>query len=154
MSQNEFITKNVDEITDNSKLEFPLNIAMASAWILGNFKGINLKVLDMRKTTALADYFILASATNSSMANAMSDEIAKQMKRKGQTVISKEGLHQQTDWILIDLGDIIVHIFDESAREAYDIDNLWSVPTVEIPNEYYYSSDEAESSADSDKGYF
>lgn len=153
MSQNEFINKNVDEIADNKELDFPLNIAMASAWILGNFKGINLKVLDMRKTTSLADYFVLASATNSSMANAMSDEIGKQMKRKGQTIISKEGLHQSTDWILIDAGDIIVHIFDESSREAYDIDNLWSVPSVEIPNEYYYS-DEADSTAGDDKGYF
>lgn len=154
MSQNEFISKNVDEIADNKNLEFPENIAMASAWILGNFKGINLKVLDMRKTTSLADYFVIASATNSSQANAMADEISKQMKRKGQTVISKEGLNQPNDWILIDLGDIIVHVFDESAREAYNIDNLWSVPTLEIPNEYYYSSDEGNQPTDEEKGYF
>ncbi len=151
---NEFISKNVDEIVENKNFEFPQNIAMASAWILGNFKGINLKILDMRKTTSLADYFILASATNSSQASSMADEIAKQLKRKGQTVISREGLNQPNEWILIDLGDIIVHIFEESARQAYDIDNLWSVPNLEIPNEYYYSSDEAETAKETDKGYF
>lgn len=152
---NEFIKKNVDEIIANKEYEAPLNYAMASAWICGNFKGINLKIMDVRKSSSLGDYFVLASATNLTQASAMGDEIIEQMKRAGLTVISREGLKNGADWLLIDLGDFIVHIFQESARHVYDLDNLWSAPTVEIPNDYYYSSEaEEKSSQSTNKGYF
>lgn len=154
MSSNEFISKNVDEIVKNEELEFPKNMALACAWILGNFKGINLKILDMQKTTSLADYFILASATNMNQASSMADEVSKQMKRQGLKVLSKEGNNGNSDWILIDLGDFIVHIFQDTARDVYDLDNLWEVPHVQIPNEYYYSSDADEVKPEEEKSYF
>jgi ribosome-associated protein len=151
---NEFIVKNVDEISENSQYDFPLNLAMASAWILGNLKGVNLKILEMKKSpqASLADFYVLASASNPNQASAMANEIIVQMKRKGMNVISKEGSHQGADWILLDLGDFIVHIFQETSRDVYDLDNLWEAPSIQIPNEYYYS-DEVETS-DDDKGYF
>lgn len=153
MSANEFITKNVNEIYNDKNYEFPLNAAMASAWILGNFKGINLKVLDMKKTTSLADYFIMASASNMTQAMAMADTAAKELRKCGMEILSKEGFNASADWILIDLGDVIIHIFQETARGVYDLDNLWDVPSIEIPNEYYYS-EESESKQDEEKSYF
>jgi len=154
MSSSEFIVKNVDEIIKNEDFQFPLNMAMASTWILGNFKALNLKVIDMRETTSLADYFVLASASNMNQAQAMATEISKQMMRLGYDVLSKEGYNNNSDWILLDIGDVIIHIFQETSRDIYDLDNLWDSPSVQIPNEYYYSSDEGEGSESGDKGYF
>ena len=72
----------------------------------------------------------------------------------GYQAVSKEGWKADSDWILLDLGDIIVHIFLESSRSVYDLDNLWSESRpVEIPQEYYFSSEEAEAALD-DKDYF
>lgn len=137
MSQNDYIKKHVDEIVEKGGYEYPLNIAMAAAWICGNFKAINLKVLDLTEMSSLADYFVFATATNTTMAKSISEEVSAQLKKHGVNVVSKEGLGD-TDWILIDLGDIIVHIFQEMSREIYDLDNLWiKAPRVEIPNEYY-----------------
>lgn len=152
---NEFIDKNVKEIIQNKAYKEPLNYAMACAWICGNFKGINLKVLDMQNKSSLGDYFIIASATNNSQASAIGEEIVKQMKQNGLNILSKEGLNSGADWLLIDLGDFIVHIFQETARAVYDLDTLWNAPSIEIPNEYYYSSDFEEKKEDnSPKGYF
>lgn len=151
----EFITKEVDNIFEDKKLPFPKNMAMSAAWILGNFKGINLKVLDVSKTSSLADYYVLGSATNLTQAKSMAEEIGHQLRRRGHDVLSKEGMND-ADWILIDFGDIIVHVFLESSRDVYDLDNLWTgAPSIEIPQSYYFSSDEGQSSSsNSDRGYF
>ena len=148
-----FIEKNIDNIMESKEFSFPLNLAMALTWVLGNSKGINLKILDMRDTTSLADYFILGSASNVNQAQAMANEIIAQGKRKNINIISKEGTSDHSDWILIDLGDVIVHIFEGISRELYDLDNLWDVSIIDIPNEYY-SSSSISTDDDEEKGYF
>lgn len=141
MSQ-EFITLEVNKIMANKKFEYPLNMAMASAWILGNLKGINLKIFDVSHTSSLADFYILASATSSTQANAMASSIQEHLKRKGMSFISKEGINK-SDWILLDGGDIIVHIFQETARNVYEIESLWKeAQPIQIPNDYYFSNKE------------
>lgn len=160
-----YIEKNVDQIM--SEKEFPLNMAMACCWILGNFKGINLKLLDVSKNSSLADYYILASATNPTQAQSMAEEITYQMKRKGHPTTSKEGSDNDSEWVLLDLRDIIVHIFQENSRPVYDLDNLWEdAVAVEIPHSYYFSDrelaegenaesgDSSDVKKDDDKDYF
>ena len=71
---NEYIQSEVQKIMKDSKFEFPLNHAMASAWILANFKGEDLKVFNMKKTSSLCDYSILATAQNVTQARSMTDE--------------------------------------------------------------------------------
>ncbi|TDJ04224.1 MAG: ribosome silencing factor [Deltaproteobacteria bacterium] len=145
----EFVQKEVNKIV--AEYDFPKNWAMASAWILGNLKGSNLKVIDVAKTSGLADYFIIVSAGNPIQAQSMAEEVAFQAKRLKQTVLSIEG-KGGSDWILIDLGDVIVHIFSESVRDIYDLDQLYADgPIVEIPHEYYFSSPEEEKE---EGGYF
>jgi len=140
----EYIEKEVDKIIDSGDYKVPLNFAMAGTWILGNLKGVNLKVLDVKKTSSLADFFVIASATNTTQAKAMADEIIVQLKRRGGTTISKEGFND-TDWILIDFGDVIFHIFQEMSRDVYDLENLWrDAKPVRIPDEFYFSTNEAE----------
>jgi len=150
----EYIEKNVNEIMEDKNFDFPKNMAMASAWVLGNLKGVNLKVMDTSETSSLSDYFVLCSATNITQAQSMAEDVLVQLKRHGYQAISKEGWAADSDWILLDMGDIIVHIFLENSRTVYDLDNLWNeAKPVEIPQEYYFSSEEAEAAID-DKDYF
>lgn len=156
---NEYIDKEVDKVVNQAGFEHPQNLAMATAWILGNFKGLNLKVLEVKRKSSLADYFVMGSATNITQAQSMAQEISYQLKKHGQKILSKEGLN--SDWILIDAGDILVHIFQDSTRSIYDLDGLWSDSTqVEIPQDYYFSSDQREGIAvttekdASDKDFF
>ena len=152
----EFVSQEIGKIIKDESLEFPLNLAMSTAWILGNFKGINLKILDVSKSSSLTDFYVLGSATNPTMAQSMADEILRQMRVHGYEVISREGSKKGDDWILLDFGDIIVHVFLDISRNVYDLDNLWNdAVEVKIPNSYYFSSDDEEKSDDSaDKNYF
>lgn len=148
----DYISKEIDKIANDTSLEFPLNLAMSSAWILGNLKGVNLKVLDTKSFSSLGDYFIVASASNVTQAQAMAEEVLNQMIRLGYQPKSTEGL-RGADWILIDMGDILVHIFLESSRPAYDLENLWTNATaVEIPQDYYFSSDDMPAAKKDDDG--
>ncbi len=143
MSQ-EFVAVEVDKIIKDESFEFPLNMAMAAAWLLGNLKGINLKVFNVSKSSSLSDYYVLASASNSTQAKSMAGAIQNHLSRNGMEFISKEGV-ADSDWILLDGGDIIVHIFQESARDVYELESVWTdAVSVKIPNDYYFSSDDAE----------
>lgn len=151
----EYINKEVEKIINDKSFEFPLNLAMAAAWICGNLKGINLKVLKTAKTSSLSDYFVIASVTNTTQGSAMAEDIMAQLKKHGSTIRSREGL-AGSDWILIDFGDIIVHIFLETSRDVYSLESLWkeAIP-VSIPQEYYFSSDDIQGSKRSDdRGFF
>lgn len=143
-----YVEAQVDEIIKNEEFAFPKNLAMASAWILGNLKGINLKVFDVSATSSLADYYVVGSASNPTQANAMADTVVGELKRNGSNVLSREGL-RSSDWILIDSGDIIVHIFLDAAREVYGVEELWREgKPVQIPNDYYFSEPEVEESSE------
>ena len=152
-----YTTKEVAKIINNKHFEYPLNQAMASAWILGNQKGINLKVINVHEMSSLADYFVLASANNSTQARAMSENIERQMKKNGFLCQSMEG-HSEANWILLDYGDIMIHIFLETTREVYDLDGLWKdALSVDIPQEYYFTGQEGDESGVIDveeKNYF
>lgn len=151
---NEYIDKKVSEIISSDNFEYPLNLAMASAWILAEFKGVNLKIFDMSETSSLADYYILANASNPTQSRAMADELTYQLKKHNSTLSSVEGL-QDAEWVLIDAGDIIVHVFDDALRPVYDLDGLWKDhPKVKIPEEYYFSSSDSENKVEETKGYF
>ena len=85
-----------------SVLNFQKIWRMARAWILGNLKGINLKLLNVgSRASTLADFFVLGSATNTTQAKSMADEIVNQLRRHGIKGIQTEGDHT-SDWILIE----------------------------------------------------
>jgi ribosome-associated protein len=155
MAQNEFIQAEVKKVISNPKFEFPLNHAMAATWILANFKGDNLKVFDMKKSTSLCDYSILATAQNVTQARAMADEISSNLKQQGANILSYEG-YENADWILLDTGDVIIHIFTLSARDVYDLDMIYAKnPQVKIPEEFYFGTPTAVTTEKADlKGFF
>jgi len=152
---NEYIQNEVNKIITNSSFEFPLNHAMASTWILANFKGDNLKIFDLRKTSALVDYAVLATAQNPTQARAMVDEISLNLKNHGANIVSYEG-YESADWILLDTGDVMIHVFNGSSRDVYDLDMIYAKNAqVIIPEEFYFSQPvSAKGNKEDLKGYF
>ena len=152
---NEYIQSEVKKVVENSSFEFPLNHAMASAWILANFKGDNLKIFDMRKSSALVDFAVIATAQNATQARAMIDEISANLKNHGASIVSYEG-YESADWILLDTGDIMVHVFTGPARDVYDLDMVYvKNAQLKIPEEFYFGKPTSISSEKPDlKGYY
>ncbi|MBC7712150.1 MAG: ribosome silencing factor [Rhizobacter sp.] len=153
----DYVNKEVTAILADKSFEAPLNVAMASAWIMGNFKGLNLKILDLRKVSGISDFFVIGSASNPTQASAMAEEISSQMRLNNIEALSKEGLKTNTDWILLDYGDIIVHVFHEPSRTVYDLEHLYkNAIHIDIPESYYFSTpeDERKGSNDSGRNYF
>ena len=155
MAINEYVQGEVSKVISNDAFEFPLNHAMASAWIVANYKGENLKIFDLRKTSALCDYSILATAQNATQARAMVDEISSNLQHVGAHVVSYEG-YDSANWILLDTGDIIIHVFNGTARDVYDLDMIYArAPQMKIPEEFYFGKPTNVATEKADlKGYF
>lgn len=88
--------------------------------------------MDMREISILTDYNVIAHASNKRLINAIADSIVEAATKAGIEVKSIEG-KQSRDWVLIDLGDVIFHVFDEEERSRYRLESLWTeAPTVDI----------------------
>jgi ribosome-associated protein len=92
-------------------------------------------VLDLRKLTAMVDYFVIATGTSRRQIHAMADEIDRVMNEYGEQKIGIEG-YRESRWVLLDYGDVVVHLFDDETRRYYDLENLWGdAPRVEWNHE-------------------
>lgn len=88
-------------------------------------KGIDIVVLDISEISVIADYFVIASAANSSQIKALADVVEEKLyKEAGYRLHHAEGF-QTNSWILLDFGDIIVHLFNKEDREFYNIERIW-----------------------------
>lgn len=154
MASNEYIQAEVNKVVTNTAFEFPLNHAMASAWIIANFKGDNLKIFDMRRSSSLCDFAVIATAQNATQARAMIDEVAGNLRDVGASVLSYEG-YDSADWILLDTGDVMVHVFNGPARDVYDLDMIYNRnEQVRIPEEFYFSEPSRAKEKSDLKGFF
>jgi ribosome-associated protein len=96
-------------------------------------KAINSVVLDLRDIASFTDYFVITSGTNERQVQAISDEIVETLKKAGTPAARVEG-YKTAEWILLDYGDFVVHVFDEKARSFYDLERLWrESKRVELP---------------------
>lgn len=91
---------------------------------LENKKASDIEVLDVSKQTSLGDYFIIASCQSAVQVRACVDEVEEKMLDAGYPAKHKEG-YRGGSWILIDYGDIIVHVMQQEARDFYSIERLW-----------------------------
>lgn len=88
--------------------------------------GIDIKVIDISNLSPIADYFVIASASNSNQLKAMSDTVEEELHKKCNIQKTHiEGV-QTKSWILLDFNDIIVHLFNEEDREFYNIERIWA----------------------------
>jgi ribosome-associated protein len=92
--------------------------------LIFNKKGLDVKVLDIRKVTTMADYFIICSADSDTQVRAIADEVEKSLRDDGVKCWHREG-YQSLNWVLIDYIDVVVHIFTKNAREFYNLEKLW-----------------------------
>ncbi len=87
-------------------------------------KAEDVKVIDITEVSVLADYFVIASGTNKNQVQALVDNVEEALGRAGYESRQVEG-YQTANWILLDYGDIIVHIFDSENRLFYDLERIW-----------------------------
>ena len=87
-------------------------------------KASDLVILDISKITSFANYFLLCTGDSSRQMQAIADEVEKQLKASGIRPSHVEG-YQNSEWILLDCMDLVVHIFSKNARAFYDLERLW-----------------------------
>lgn len=87
-------------------------------------KAEDIQVLEIKDLTIIADYFVIANGNSSTQTKAIADEVEYQMKEKGIYPNSIEG-HQSAQWIILDYGDIMVHVFYKETRQFYNLERLW-----------------------------
>ncbi len=92
---------------------------------LDSKKAEEISVLKVKDLTILANYFVIASATSTTQAKALADEVEYQLEQKGVTPKSIEGV-QSKSWIVLDYVDVIVHVFTEDTRDFYQLERLWA----------------------------
>lgn len=94
------------------------------AKVIEKKKVITLELLDVRELTPLADLFIIATASNVRQTQAIADEVEETLENMNYDLFHKEG-YQTATWILLDYGDIIVHILEEKYAQFYQLNRLW-----------------------------
>ncbi len=99
-------------------------LALAAREILAEKKAEDIRILDLRELNAIADYFVICSATSTRHADALADEALFGLKKQGHKVLHSEGERTGT-WVLLDYGDVIVHVFYHETREFYKLEKLW-----------------------------
>jgi ribosome-associated protein len=98
-------------------------------------KAADVVVLDMREASAIADYFLICTGGSERQVQAIADAIDEQMSRHGVVSLGVEG-YREARWILMDYGDVVVHVFSPETRDFYDLERLWSsAPKVELSRE-------------------
>lgn len=116
----------------NSELDERMMTALHAA---AEKKAIDTVVLDLREIASFTDYFVITSGANERQVQAISDEVFETLKKAGTPPARVEG-YKTAEWILLDFGDFVFHVFDEKARKFYDLERLWrESKRVELPGE-------------------
>jgi ribosome-associated protein len=115
--------------------------AMKCAELALEKKAFNVKILDIRGISTIADYLVIATGSSDKQVVAIADSIRIGLKKYGKA-LDIEGA-KEGKWVVIDYGDVIVHVFYTELRSYYNLDELWSqAPLVEIPEEYQWEHKE------------
>ena len=97
-------------------------------------KAEDVRVIDIGDVSVLADYFIIASGNNRIQVQAMADEVEERLGRAGAIPKQMEG-YPAGNWVLLDFGDVIIHIFDAQNRLFYDLERIWKDGTQITPDQ-------------------
>lgn len=121
-----------DKPTPFAELDPEVQLAIRSA---SDKKAFDIVALDLRSIASFTDYFVIASGSNQRQVQAVADEINDQLKKQlGSRPVRVEG-YNSAEWVLLDYGDFVFHIFNGDAREFYDLARLWrDARKVEIPD--------------------
>ena len=108
-----------------NSLEKTLELVQAAAALALDKKAEDVVILKVDRVTSFADYFVIASANSERQVAAIASHIEDTMRRGGHKPIGVEG-KDSGNWVLVDFGDFVVHLFLDTAREYYDLDGFWT----------------------------
>ena len=91
----------------------------------GEKKALDLVVLDLRQVAQFTDFFLIASGTNVRQVQAIADAVVEDLRKKHQARPARVEGYNAAEWVLLDYGDFIFHVFEEKARRFYDLERLW-----------------------------
>ena len=115
-----------------------LDTAQLCAEAADNKKAIDILILDLRGLTYIADYFVICSGSNTTQVSAISEEVSHILAKAGEHPSHIEG-GAESSWVLLDYGDVVVHVFEEQTRVYYGLEKLWSdaprIPVAMRPQE-------------------
>jgi ribosome silencing factor RsfS/YbeB/iojap len=113
--------------------------AMLCAAFALSKKATNVRILEVSKLSSLTDYLLIASGRSDRQVQAVAEAVRLGLKQEHSTPpMAVEGMNEGR-WVLIDYGDVMVHIFQEPVRDFYDLDGLWSeAAEITIPDEYHW----------------
>ena len=103
-------------------LDERLRLALHAA---GEKKAHDLVVLDLREVASFTDYFVIASGTNVRQVQAVADEVQEQLRKRLNVRPARVEGYNSAEWVLLDYGDFIFHVFEEKSRRFYDLERLW-----------------------------
>lgn len=106
------------------KMNQAKEMARLAVEALEDKKAVDVRILNIEEISTLADYFIIASGNNRNQVQAMADNVEETLGRAGHQAKQIEG-YQNANWILLDYGDVVIHLFDEENRLFYDLERIW-----------------------------
>jgi len=94
--------------------------------VLDELKAVNIEIMDVKHLTSITDIMIIASGTSNRQVRALADKVIESAKANGIKPLGVEG-HEQGEWVLVDLGDVIVHVMHPTTRDYYQLEKLWTM---------------------------
>ena len=105
----------------------PETMKKAAVAALEDIKASDIVVLNVGKLTSMADYMIVASGESSRQVKALARNVADKLREAGAEIVGVEG-EENGEWVLVDLGHVIVHVMHPAVREHYNLEELWTAP--------------------------
>ena len=110
----------------------PKEMAELAVRALDGKKARDIRLLETREVTVLADYFLICTANSTTHIKTLSDEVSKALEEQGERTLRTEG-YRNGGWVLVDFGVVVVHIFLKEMREFYSLERLWGdAPTADL----------------------
>ncbi len=123
-------------LTNSDPKNRSLQRALAAAQTAHDNRARDILLLDLRELTPVFDYFVLATGSSRRQLHAISEDIDDKLEKElGDHRMGREG-YAESRWILLDYGDVVIHLFDDDTREYYSLENLWAdAPRIKFPLE-------------------
>ena len=116
--------------------ELPKQLSELAVKSLDDDKAEDIVVIDLAGKTSIADYMVVASGRSSRQVGAMAEHLREKLKLAGAPAVEVEGL-AQADWVLIDAGDVIIHLFRPEVRTFYNLEKMWGVEPPAAPEQAF-----------------
>ena len=113
------------KITGGDRMNQALEMARVAYQALDEKKGEDIRVIDISGISVIGDYFVITNGTSDSQVRALVDNVEEKMHKAGYELKEQEGNNSGT-WVLLDYGDIIIHIFDRENRPFYNLERIWN----------------------------